>query len=91
MEVRYALDMDFVVYENEYFFVDVGPYPDLELDVYRIHNKGTGVIEHAHSVLYYARKWADDAARYMKGTEEAPPEHVIFVGGNLPDGDLPGL
>lgn len=76
----YELNPDSVVHETETFAVDVGEFPGESLACYRIWNKDTGVLEYAHSILFYATQWANSATKILKnGPEGADGE-----------GDLPG-
>ena len=68
-DTKYNLNTESVVYETELFLIDVGLFPEEELELYRIHNKDTGVIEYAHSVLFYAKQWTDMATKILKGEE----------------------
>lgn len=69
MDNKYKLNLDTVVYTTDVFTADVGPYPGEELDLYRVYNKTTGVMEYAHSILFYAQQWMDMATQIIKQGE----------------------
>lgn len=82
--IDYKLNRDHIIFETEHFLVDVGPYPEEVLDVYRIWNKETGVLEYAHTILFYAKQWADMATNILKGEVSGIPAEADIL-------DLPSL
>lgn len=65
-----------MVYENSHYRIEVGvppktpDFPEPPM-AYLIFNKETEVLEYFHSVLYYAKQWADQFRDLLDG--KTPP------------------
>jgi len=70
----FEINPDTVVHENNNYAVDVGPYPGEPLNCYRIYNKNTGVLEYAHTIIFYACQWADEADKVLTNGNAGPIE-----------------
>jgi hypothetical protein len=72
----YEINPDRVIHETDVYVVDVGPYPEEQLDCYRVWNKYHNVLEHAHSMFFFAVQWANEATRTYKAMDNngAPPQ-----------------
>jgi hypothetical protein len=72
-----------VVYENMHFQVVVGDYPNEPLPCYLVINAEHGVVEYAHSVLYFAKAWADQFSKAMiQGADVVPDMDMLPTIGN---------
>lgn len=65
-----------VAHENETFRIEVGvpptPKDQPEMLAYLIINKQFGVIENIQAVLHYAKQWADQMDKFVRGVEAEP-------------------
>lgn len=72
--MEYNYDNEPVVYENDFYVVKTGIYPGEEIKCYLVINKQFNIVEYAHSIWYFCKKWADNFQDVMSKPSEAEVE-----------------